>query len=1002
MLLEEDQGFTDTLLHEVMDVYDAEQDAQQHLQNLHLQSGSGSQETDTEAAIPLAQGAAGSPSTPAGVQGIDAEAASPLSRGAGSPVTPVDLAENLDDSDYMPSSSEYVTSSSDSEADSGDSVEVIQETQVQEEEVQSTQAGLPSSQPVVSQPVVSQQGSAAPPGQDSGGSLGDSQLDEEAQQRIIAQAEEFERLAAALRRRVADAALLSARRRRDEPGSPPRNVRARRGANPRGTNARQLSIRESLGNGERARASAGAPTPAQVREPRVERRLSAHPERFEIPEPRDEAELYEKWTEALDDVVPEDANIYSNFRYAFGDDTDEGRRYREAEIKAIAKTLFEFQRTRKPGQHAMLKGREREGKTGALFSIALAALLLRMRVVILCAPNKVAPVVDMVRKIRLSGFGKYWNVRHTLGKKASRDNDVPSSDIGQIFVAALGTVTDLRRVKNFIVGEERGGHQTVTLIDECDELTQGRGGNSLAVERRDDPDLYQQFIRPDSRGEDEEDDDIPIVDPDAPGARARTRKDDLAKASHFFKTELHERTQVIACSATLSGYMLNPVGVFRNDLETSIFMVYPKAGYRGVDTFSIPEGCALETEGNLSMDAFKESEAVGRMIKRFYARENECDGAQLLPRDGFSGGAVTLRGVLFISCSPKVNVYGGVKDIAGEVCTIVDGWGDEHDSKATLFVCFVGSPAVKLGSTWLRMPSGASLETMYNRAAVEARKGTFRGVRLGANEPFSAVCKHCVLIGYNLTRRAMTAAFRPADEPGVLCKLQYGILAAPKTLTIDAVSQRINRPSHDFGEHVVPENYCVDVAMSSLALEMCQKFRKLEDDMVEEQRRSPLIHAEFRQNIKVFAEGLEKTRVSKRNILLGELSRTGRLRAEQKEREEIADRDPALRRFKTWLKEYRWGQRKLPFSENTVDTYYRIVREFFFDQDDVSVVKQRAEDELERIRAIANRTSAEGDKYSATRRFVEFIGGGPRMDEEEDESREIARMNEHTSQRDDE
>jgi len=147
---------------------------------------------------------------------------------------------------------------------------------------------------------------------------------------------------------------------------------------------------------------------------------------------------------------------------------------------------------------------------------------------------------------------------------------------------------------------------------------------------------------------------------------------------------------------------------------------------------------------------------------------------------------------------------------------------------------------------------------------------------------------------------------------------------------------------------------------------------------------------------------LEKTRVSKRNILLGELSRTGRLRAEQKEREEIADRDPALRRFKTWLKEYRWGQRKLPFSENTVDTYYRIVREFFFDQDDVDVVKQRAEEELERIRAIANRTSAEGDKYSATRRFVEFIGGGPRMDEEEDESREIARMNEHTSQRDDE
>ena len=240
----------------------------------------------------------------------------------------------------------------------------------------------------------------------------------------------------------------------------------------------------------------------------------------------------------------------------------------------------------------------------------------------------------------------------------------------------------------------------MTLIDECDELTQGRGGNSLAVERRDDPDLYQQFIRPDSRGEDEEDDDIPILDPDAPGARARTRKDNLAKASHFFKTELHERTQVIACSATLSGYMLNPVGVFRNDLETSIFMVYPKAGYRGVDTFSIPEGCALETEGNLSMDAFKESEAVGRMIKRFYARENVCDGAQLL--QGFSGAQSP-----FAACSSFLVRQRSTSNAAerhrGRGVHHRRRMGDEHDSKAT-FSCASSALQVKLGSMWLRMP----------------------------------------------------------------------------------------------------------------------------------------------------------------------------------------------------------------------------------------------------------------------------------------------------------
>ena len=149
------------------------------------------------------------------------------------------------------------------------------------------------------------------------------------------------------------------------------------------------------------------------------------------------------------------------------------------------------------------------------------------------------------------------------------------------------------------------------------------------------------------------------------------------------------------------------------------------------------------------------------------------------------------------------------------------------------------------------------METIYNRTAQEARKGLLSGLNLGANEPFSNICKYVVLIGYNLTRRAMAAAFQPADKPGVLCKLQYGILTAPKTLKIDAVSQRFNRASHDFGDYEVPEDYCVDVAISPVALDMCKEFRKLEDEMVDEQRRSPRIHAEFRQRIKVFAKDLE-------------------------------------------------------------------------------------------------------------------------------------------------
>ena len=116
----------DNLLNQLMDQHDAEQ----QLQNLQLQSGSGSQETGTEAAIPLQQG-------------------------TGSPATPISRTETMDDT-YAP------TDDDDEEEDSTDSVEFIAETQVQEEEIQSTQLVPPQS----SQMLESHQESAAAPVRD--------------------------------------------------------------------------------------------------------------------------------------------------------------------------------------------------------------------------------------------------------------------------------------------------------------------------------------------------------------------------------------------------------------------------------------------------------------------------------------------------------------------------------------------------------------------------------------------------------------------------------------------------------------------------------------------------------------------------------------------------------------------------------------------------------------------------------------------------------------------
>ena len=271
-------------------------DAEQQLQNLQLQSGSGSQETGTEAAIPLQQG-------------------------TGSPTSPISLTETMDDMDdtYAP------TDDDDEEEDSTDSVEFIAETQVQEEEIQSTQLAPPQS----SQMLESHQESAAAPVRDSTEDLGDSEIDAE-----IAR---LEQEAARLRQ------LKAARRARQEQGPEQRNVRPRVSPEQGRQVPHERSTRPRQRQASIEACFRGARTPDPGREP-AQRRLSAHPDPSEIPLPQNEQSLYDQWIATANDIIPEDASVYSDFRLAFGDDTDEGQRFRENEIKAISRILFDFKR----------------------------------------------------------------------------------------------------------------------------------------------------------------------------------------------------------------------------------------------------------------------------------------------------------------------------------------------------------------------------------------------------------------------------------------------------------------------------------------------------------------------------------------------------------------------------------------------------------------------------------------------------------------------------------
>ena len=695
--------------------------------------------------------------------------------------------------------------------------------------------------------------------------------------------------------------------------------------------------------------------------------------RMDIPRPpipENEEALYELWETTAKQLVPENASAYSNFLYAFGDHTIEGVAHRRQEMMAVCKMLFEYRRTRKPLQPMILKGREREGKSVALFSIALAALLSDMRVVILCAPNKVAPIVDMVSKLEKAGFSKMFNTRHTLSSKMAADNGIDCPQAGAIFVAALGTMGDLKKVDSFIKGERREGKLTVTLMDECDEITQGKGCQNLLVAHDCDPDTYQEYIPEPLRGED--DYDAAFVESGSRDAKRRKNKNQIATACKFVKEKLFPSSQIVACSATLSGFILTPIGVFYNDRVTEILKVWPKPGFTGIERFEIPQGCELDIDGSMSVDAFEESDAVQRMLHRFYKRQNHCDNTQLAPIPGTGANPVTLRGMLFVSVSSKVNVSGGVRDFADIICSMTNMWCDGTDANKTLFICYVGAPIVFFAGQWKKAQKGATVEDIYNDMANRTRRGVFAGVRLEDDAPFSSVCSHCVVIGYNLTRRAMTAAFTPKDELNVLCKLQYVIFTAPKKLTIDSVSQRITRASHDFALHVVPSEYSVDVAIRSELLDLLKEYRRLEDKMVETQREGRAIHSIFRQQIYLYDSDLSGVKVSKRGILLEELSATGRKKHWREQCEADVDQNEYLIGFKEYLDSYSYGPNHESYTESTIKQYYRDIRGWFVSHAEIDRVIECVKEDIERLEGDTNLDKSFVNKLNASRRFLEY------------------------------
>ena len=117
--------------------------------------------------------------------------------------------------------------------------------------------------------------------------------------------------------------------------------------------------------------------------------------------------------------------------------------------------------------------------------------------------------------------------------------------------------------------------------------------------------------------------------------------------------------------------------------------------------------------------------------------------------------------------------------------------------------------------------------------------------------------------------------------------------------------------------------------------------------MVEEQRESPKIHAEFRQAIDVYQQGLDCHKVSKRRIPLDCMSNTGRKNRYRQQSAVDPDEIEHLKAFKVWLEnhEYQPGKK---LHQESVRVYYAIIRRYFVSDADIEDIIKEVKDWVER------------------------------------------------------
>ena len=141
--------------------------------------------------------------------------------------------------------------------------------------------------------------------------------------------------------------------------------------------------------------------------------------------------------------------------------------------------------------------------------------------------------------------------------------------------------------------------------------------------------------------------------------------------------------------------------------------------------------------------------------------------------------------------------------------------------------------------------------------------------------------------------------------------------------------------------------------------------------MVETQREGRDIHSVFRQKISVYDSDLSGVKVSKRGILLEELSATGRKKHWREQCGADVDQNEYLIGFKEYLDSFSYGPNDESYTESTIAHYYREIRPWFNSDAEIDRVVECVKVNVERFESDRS-LLRNGNELNAARRFLEY------------------------------